>query len=131
MLVDAAEELRLLEYGQRLRLQQRNVLATRDTASTGRVLFEGALKGAAQALGITAGLRVGAPADFIGLDANHPALVSRQGNALLDSWVFATRHGAVDCVWRRGRRIVSEGRHQLRDAVSARFRVAMSRLLAT
>ena len=130
VLIDAAEELRLLEYGQRLRLQQRNVLATRDTTSTGRVLFEGAVQGAAQALGVTSGLRVGAPADFIGLDAQHPALVSRSGDALLDSWVFATRNGAVDGVWRRGRKIVSGGRHHLRDAITARFRLAMSGLLS-
>jgi formimidoylglutamate deiminase len=130
VLIDAAEELRLLEYGQRLRLQQRNVLATRDTASTGRVLFEGALQGAAQALGVMSGLRVGAPADFIGLDAQHPALVSRSGDALLDSWVFAARNGAVDGVWRRGRKIVSGGRHPLREAITARFRRAMSGLLA-
>jgi cytosine/adenosine deaminase-related metal-dependent hydrolase len=81
-------------------------------------------------LGVTSGLRVGAPADFIGLDAQHPALVSRSGDALLDSWVFATRNGAVDGVWRRGRKIVSGGRHHLRDAITARFRLAMSGLLA-
>ncbi len=131
VLVDAAEELRWLEYGQRLRLQGRNVLATRDdgAASSGRVLFQGALQGAAQALGVAAGLRPGASADIVGLDAQHPALVSRRGDALLDSWVFATRNGAVDCVWRRGRKIVSNGRHHAREAITASFRRALSRLL--
>lgn len=129
VLIDAAGELRLLEYGQRLALRGRNVLSADAAVSSGRYLFQSALDGAAQALGVEAGLRVGAPADLVELDAAHPALASRQGDAWLDSWIFAARNGAIRSVWRRGSRQVSEGRHHRRDEVARRFQAALARVL--
>src|SRR5262245_41326317 len=74
--IDAAGELRLLEYGQRLMLRARNVLANAGGASTGRKLYERARAGGAQSLGAPgAGLAVGAPADFLSLDASAAAFV--------------------------------------------------------
>lgn len=130
VLIDAAEELRLLEYGQRLLLKGRNVLAESGDSSSGRWLFGQALAGAAQALGVQAGLRAGAPADLVELDARHPALLSRSGDALLDSWLFAARNGAVRSVWRGGRELVRQGRHHRREAVAARFALALKKVLA-
>ena len=129
VLIDAAEELRLLEYGQRLHLRGRNVLAPGDGQSTGRWLYEQSLNGAAQALGVASGLLVGAPADLVELDPDHPALIARDGDALLDSWVFAARNGAVRSVWRQGRQLVRDGRHPQREAVAARFAAALRPLL--
>ncbi|MFF2048637.1 formimidoylglutamate deiminase [Stenotrophomonas bentonitica] len=129
VLIDAAEELRLLEYGQRLHLRGRNVLAPGDGQSTGRWLYEQSLNGAAQALGVASGLQVGAPADLVELDPDHPALIARDGDALLDSWVFAARNGAVRSVWRQGRQLVRDGRHPQREAVAARFAAALRPLL--
>ncbi|MEN5264340.1 formimidoylglutamate deiminase [Stenotrophomonas sp. TWI587] len=129
VLIDAAEELRLLEYGQRLQLRGRNVLAPGDGQSTGRWLYEQSLSGAAQALGVATGLRAGAPADLVELDPDHPALIARDGDALLDSWVFAARNGAVRSVWRQGRQLVRDGRHPQREAVAARFAAALRPLL--
>ncbi len=130
VLIDAAQELRLLEYGQRLTLRGRNVLAPDATRSSGRFLFEGALNGGAQALGVAAGLQVGASADLLELDAGHPAMLGRQGDALLDSWVFAARNGALHTVWRHGQCWVREGRHIQRDTITARFAQALHGLLA-
>ena len=130
VLIDAAEELRLLEYGQRLQLRGRNVLAPGDGQSSGRWLFEQSLRGAGQALGVATGLQVGAPADVVELDPTHPALIARDGDALLDSWVFAARNGAVRSVWRQGRQLVHQGRHLQRDAVAARFARALQTLLS-
>lgn len=129
VLIDAAEELRLLEYGQRLQLRGRNVLAPGDGQSTGRWLYEQSLNGAAQALGVSTGLQAGAPADLVELDPDHPALIARDGDALLDSWVFAARNGAVRSVWRQGRQLVRDGRHPQREAVAARFAAALRPLL--
>ncbi|MCW6027176.1 formimidoylglutamate deiminase [Stenotrophomonas sp. SRS1] len=129
VLIDAAEELRLLEYGQRLQLRGRNVLAPGDGQSTGRWLYEQSLNGAAQALGVATGLQAGAPADLVELDPDHPALIARDGDALLDSWVFAARNGAVRSVWRQGRQLVRDGRHPQREAVAARFAAALRPLL--
>ncbi|MFB8928355.1 formimidoylglutamate deiminase [Xanthomonas arboricola pv. juglandis] len=130
VLIDAAEELRLLEYGQRLQLQARNVLAQAG-ASSGRWLFEQAGEGAAQALGVArSGIRVGASADLLELDPTHPALLARNDDALLDSWLFAARGGAVRTVWRAGQPVVRDGRHVDRTRVAARFAGVLQSLLS-
>lgn len=129
VLIDAAEELRLLEYGQRLTLRGRNVLSP-GPLSSGRWLYEQAVDGAAQALGVQAGLVAGAPADLLELDLQHPAMLGREGDALLDSWLFAARNGALRSVWRNGRVLVREGRHLNRAAITARYRAALGRILA-
>ena len=131
VLIDPAEELRLLEYGQRLTLRGRNVLAPDAGRSTGRYLYESALGGGAQALGVAAGLRVGASADVLELDPAHPALQTRAGDALLDSWMFAARNGALRAVWRHGRQCVADGRHLQRDAITARFAQALQGVLGS
>ncbi len=128
--IDATEELRLLEYGQRLTLRGRNLLALEPGGSTGGAIYRAALAGGAQALGVDAGIRVGAPADIVSLDADHPSLMARQGDALLDGLIFAAGRDAIDRVWRRGREVVIGGRHIARDAIAARYRNILSRLLA-
>ncbi|MGR4864563.1 formimidoylglutamate deiminase [Caulobacter sp. LARHSG274] len=131
VLIDAAEELRNLEYAQRLMRRARNVLARGPGTATGGDLYRAALSGGTQALGAASGgLKRGRPADFVTLDRAHPALVARDGDALLDSWVFAGRHGAIDGVWRRGRQVVSGGRHHRRDEIVARYRTVLSRVMA-
>jgi formiminoglutamate deiminase len=131
VLVGVAEELRQLEYSQRLRDRARNVMAAGEGGSTGRSLYAAALAGGSHALGLrTTGIVEGAPADLVSLDARHPALVARQGDAILDSLIFAARDRLVDCVWRGGCKLVEGGRHLRRDACLARFRTAMQRLLS-
>ena len=131
VLIDAAEELRTLEYGQRLSRRGRNLLARDQGGSTGADLYRGALAGGAQALGgVAGGLSVGASADIVGLRADHPSLAGRTSDALIDSLVFAAGRGAVDGVWRAGRKLVSDGRHHQRSAIEARYRRVLEGLLA-
>lgn len=131
VLIDAAGELRQLEYAQRLTARRRNVLASVEYPSTGRALFEAAYRCGSQALGVAAGgLAVGQPADLVTLAADHPAFVGRGGDALLDAWLFAARSGAIDGVWVRGRRVVAGGRHVARESIERRFREALVRCLA-
>jgi formimidoylglutamate deiminase len=131
VLIDAAQELRTLEYAQRLALKSRNVMAQNDGRSTGRVLFECALDGGSRALGTpNYGLRVGASADLIAFDSNHDSLTNQRGDGILDAWIFAARLPAIDCVWRYGRKVVSGGRHLLREQIAARYRATMAKLLA-
>ncbi len=131
VLVGVAAELRQLEYAQRLALRHRNVLAAGEGASTGATLFRAALAGGAAALASgPAGLVAGASADIVSLDAGHPALVGRSGDALVDGWVFAARDNPVDCVWSRGVRQVEGGRHRLRENLLPGFRRAVERILA-
>jgi formimidoylglutamate deiminase len=130
VLVNAAEELRTLEYAQRLAHRRRNVLAGGLEQSTGRRLLESAVTGGAQALGVDRrGLIVGADADIVSLDTAHDALLERRGDALLDSWIFAARVVPIDCVWRYGRKVVSGGRHIRRDTITARYRRVLAGLL--
>jgi formimidoylglutamate deiminase len=125
VLIDAAEELRTLEYAQRLRLRARNVLAAQTGSSTGRALFDGAMMGGFQALGVSAfGLAQGATADLVSLDAADPVLSGRSGDAVLDSWIFGG--GRVDCVWRRGTKWVEGGRHRARDIIATRYKQAVA-----
>jgi formiminoglutamate deiminase len=129
VLISAAEELRLLEYGQRLTRQGRNVLALEAGRSTGEALYRAALEGGSRALGVVGGIEPGAAADLVSLDASHPSFHAKGGNPL-DAFIFAAARGAVDCVWRRGDRVVEGGRHRLRDAVADRYRQVLARLLS-
>jgi formiminoglutamate deiminase len=131
VLVGVADELRQLEYAQRLRDQGRNVMSRGEGASTGRTLYEAAAQGGSAALGAAAAvLARGAPADIVSLDATHSALVERRGDRVLDAWIFAARTSPVDCIWVGGRKQVEGGRHREREPIVARYRRSITRLLA-
>jgi len=127
--VGVAAELKQLEYAQRLRDRQRNVCGP-SPGSTGRALYQRALAGGAQALMRPSGaLRTGAIADLVSLRADHPTLVGRRGDDILDAWIFAGGNPLVDCVWSGGRKVVADGRHAARAPVVARYVAAMRRLM--
>ncbi len=123
--ISLPEELKTLEYSQRLSRRARNVIAER-SQSTGRRLFDEALEGGNIALNGSTGLAVGNEADLVTLDVSAVPYLSQ--DFLLDSWIFAGGV-AVDCVWVGGRKQVQGGRHISRDAISRRFRSAMLDLL--
>jgi formimidoylglutamate deiminase len=128
--VGVAEELRQLEYAQRLAVRERNVLA-RPEGSTGRALLESALAGGAQALGAgEAGIAQGAVADCLSLDLASPDMVGREGDAALDTWVFVAGSRAVDRVWIGGRKCVDGGRHVARESIAARYTQTLRTLLS-
>jgi formimidoylglutamate deiminase len=125
VLIGVGEELRQLEYSQRLALRARNVVAG-PNGSTGRTLFDGALSGGGKALGAGGGLQEGKAADFVSLDCSDaPYLTDDQ---ILDGWIFA---GSVrpDCVWVNGVKQVEGGRHRRREEIAARFHAAMKSLM--
>jgi formiminoglutamate deiminase len=131
VLIDAAEELRCLEYGQRLAGQARNVLAADDRPSVGGRRFAAASLGGSRSLGVPPpALAPGAPLDLVGLDGGSAALIGRRGDALLDGWIFAARRGVVDSVWRRGRKVVAQGRHLAAGPILERYRRVLGRLLS-
>lgn len=129
--LDAAEELRILEYGQRLTGFGRNMLASGAGASTGADLFRSAVAGGARALGepSAVGLARGSPADIVSLAGDHPDLVGRTGDRWIDSWVFAGGARAVDCVWRLGQKVVEHGQHHARSRIVARYRGVLEGLV--
>jgi formimidoylglutamate deiminase len=131
VLVGVAGELRQLEYSQRLLHRTRNVLSM-GCGSTGRMLFDQALSGGAAALGLdSAGICTGASADFVSLVADHPSLVSRDEDGLLDGWIFAAGTSPVDCVWVAGQKHVEAGRHVRHEMIGAAFRNALKCMAAS
>ena len=126
--IGVAEELRMLEYSQRLALRGRAVMAD-PGRSTGRALFVRALSGGEQASGALSGLFVGGPADIVSLDTRRIAFAGRSGDAILDSWIFGASTGSIGSVWRAGKEVVRDGRHVARDAIEARYRKALATVL--
>jgi formiminoglutamate deiminase len=127
--IGVAEELRLLEYGQRLMRRARNVLA-RPGGSTGRGLFDAARRGGAAALGlVVAEFVVGADADIVTFRSDAAGGTGPDADAILDRWIFSGAR-AIDCVYARGAPVVRNGAHVGRRPIGDRFRAAMLQLLA-
>lgn len=124
------EELRWLEYGQRLVSGARNV-AGAPGASTGQLLYEAALEGGAQACGRAIGsLAPGKRADLVVLGADHPVLAGIGPDRLLDAHIFSGNTSAVRDVMVGGRWVVRGGRHDDEDRIGADYRRAVKRLVA-
>lgn len=129
--VSPVEELRWLEYVQRLRREIRNVMSSDKQRHVGARLWNAALSGGAQALGRPIdGLKTGNCADFIVLDANHPALFGRSGNALTDSLVFSGNSNPISDVVVGGKQVISEGQHKDEEKIARAYRKAVSDLMA-
>ena len=129
--IGVADELRLLEYSQRLRDHGRNRLAA-EGQSSGRTLFDHALKGGAKAGDRRSGrIEVGYRADFVSLDQDHPDLLSRQGDAWLDGWIFAGGNNVVKDVWVGGRHVVRDGLHFARNGIALEYAKILSRIVTS
>lgn len=130
ILIDASEELRWLEYGQRLRHERRNVLGE-PGRSTGRTLFEGALSGGGAVLGGgPRGIAPGAPADWVTLDGEDALIRCRTGDGWIDAWVFASDSNPVRHVAVAGRLLVVDGRHRDQERIERAADAALRRLSA-
>lgn len=126
--ISLSEELRTLEYSQRLRDRGRAMLARSD-ASTGRVLYQGAVAGGAQAAGRASGqLCAGMWADMLALDGEAPDLAGLRGDTTLDAWIFAGCDRMVLDVWSAGRHVVHDGRHRDHGAITAAYRAVLAEL---
>lgn len=126
--ISLSEELRTLEYSQRLRDGTRAALATVQH-STGRRIFDAVLRGGAQAAGRQSGaLEVGQWADMMSLDTQSEHLWGRAGDAVLDSWIFAGDDRLVNDVWSAGRHMVTAGTHIARAPIVAAYKRTLNDL---
>jgi formimidoylglutamate deiminase len=127
--VSPADDLRQLEYSQRLAHRARNVLAGGPHRSTGRRLLEAVSRGGAQAIDQPIGaIAPGVRCDIVVLDPDHPALIGRTGDEAVDSWVFS---GGADCVKNvivGGEIVIRERQHSRQDEILRDFRAAIGRL---
>ena len=125
-----AEELRTLDYSQRLAHRARNPLSD-GAHSSGRILWQGAATGSARALHRDAGaIAPGRLADLVALDGSGRHLAGLSGDTLLDAHIFAGDDRAVSDVWSAGRHVVREGRHIARDAIAPAFEARLRNLRA-
>ena len=144
--VNPVEELRLLEYGQRLMLRERNIAARMiggsggrsedgwrggpGEESSGRVLWEAAALDGAIATGRDVGaLAAGKRADLVVLDDSRPTLYGRRGDTLLDALVFAGSDKPIRDVMVGGKWVVRDGVHVREDEILARFKATIDRLM--
>jgi formimidoylglutamate deiminase len=122
VLIGVAEELRMLEYSQRLFFRKRNVLANGTIRATAAAMYLNAAAGGARALGVAGGIAKGAPANIVTLAGDDPDIALAQ-------WVFSTRAPAVENVWVRGRKRVTDGRHELAELSKKRFDAVVKKLI--
>ena len=126
--ISLSEELRTLEYSQRLRDRSRAVLAN-SHQSTGRRLFEGICKGGAQAAGRKTGLiKEGYLADLLALNTNHVDLERHKEDTLLDSYIFSGDDRMISDVWSAGRHLVKDGEHISRTEITRAYKKATKKL---
>jgi formimidoylglutamate deiminase len=127
--IDAAAELRQLEYEQRLERGARNVMTMQEGESTGLRLFASACAGGAQALQQSiGGLAVGLRADVVLLDENHPDFALRHGDEWLDAWIFVVGRTAVKTVLIGGEIVVEAGRHRRWPPIEERYKTVIANL---
>lgn len=126
--ITLGEELRTLEYSQRLRDLSRNVMV-KEEGSVGQTLYLGAAKGGAQALARKSGeISKGHLADFVAVDSDHRHLCALSDDQLFDGLCFAADDTIVTDVWSAGRHMVSNGQHRHREEIIAAFRSTMNDL---
>ncbi len=126
--LDVVEELRWLEYGQRLRDRRRNRIVTTQETSVGDLLYRQAALGGARACAVNTGiLAVGQRADWLILD-NDAWLESCDDHALLNRWLFAGHRGQIRDVFVAGKQVIHAGQHALQEQSAAHFRRVMSEL---
>ena len=124
--VSPVEELRWLEYGQRLVTRERTIAADVETGSVGATLLHGVAASASQATGFARALLAN---DQIVLDVDAPALVGAVDADVLDRWLFAGNRNLVRDVCVGDRWVVEDGQHRQRDAAFLVYRDAIATLL--
>ncbi len=127
--ISLSEELRTLEYSQRLRDKGRAMFATADK-STGRALYDQITAAGATAANRNAGsIAAGKQADLLALDLNATDLIGKSGDMLLDSYIFAGSDALISDVWSAGRHLVKKGAHIRQDTITIQYRNTMKSLM--
>lgn len=129
--VNPIEELRWLEYAQRLTKQQRAILASVNTASVGQNLWLKAAAGGAQSTNSNTGaLAVGKQADLLVLDPKQTSLFANKNQHLLDSVIFASQSNTIKDVMVNGHWVIKNGSHALEQSSATNFAHLLAKLSA-
>jgi formimidoylglutamate deiminase len=123
------EELRLLEWGQRLARRRRLIAASPAEPHTGARLVRAALHGGTQAAARPTGrLAPGFRADLVVLDRHEPTLAARHDDHALDALLFGPAERPVRDVMVGGRWVIRDGAHAAERAIAEGWRAAMAEL---
>ena len=129
--VNPVEELRWLEYAQRLIKQQRAILATENEASVGRNLWQQAALGGAQSTNSNTGeLAIGKQADLLVLNSDKVALFAHDDQHILDSMIFASQQNMITDVMVNGHWVIKCGEHHLEKKSEQEFAQLLANLSA-
>jgi formimidoylglutamate deiminase len=129
--VNPVEELRWLEYAQRLIKQQRAILANENEASVGRNLWQQAARGGAQSTNSNTGeLAIGKQADLLVLNRDKVALFAHSDQHLLDSMIFASQQNIISDVMVNGQWVIKAGKHALEQQTEQNFAQLLANLSA-
>ncbi len=129
--VNPVEELRWLEYAQRLIRQQRAVLATEEQASVGLNLWQKAAQGGAQSTAANVGeLVVGKQADLLVLAQAKTALFAQNEQHLIDSLIFASQSNHVQDVMVNGQWLIKNQQHDQEQVAAEAFSQLITELSA-
>ncbi|HVR80504.1 MAG TPA: formimidoylglutamate deiminase [Luteimonas sp.] len=129
--VSPIEELRWLEYGQRLATRHRNIAVRADSPSVGETLLRATLASAENATGHDIGtIAEGVCADWIVLDTDAPQFAGMTAEDTVDRWIFSGNRNLVRDVFVAGTQVVVNGAHRERDAIAQRYRAAIATLSA-
>lgn len=127
--ISVSEELRTLEYSQRLRDRGRAMFAD-SQKSTGRRIYDETVAGSVQAIARDAGsIETGKLGDMVALDGNSIHLANRSQDEILDSWIFAANDELVTDVWSAGRHVVKDGKHKQHDTITQSYRKVLGQLV--
>lgn len=130
--VSPVEELRWLEYGQRLATRRRNIAVTPDSPSVGQTLLRAVATSAADSSGHGVGTLVpGHYADALVLDVAAPHFAGADDTDAIDRWLFSGNRNLVRETWVGGRCLVEKGRHMRGDSIATAYAAAMERMLGT
>lgn len=123
--VSPVEELRWLEYGQRLLTRRRAVAACKPGHSVGETLWPMAVAGGRQAAGVSVADVAGST---LHLDLSSPLLAARDAHSLVDSFLFAGNTPLVRDVSVAGHEVVRNFRHRDEERIGARYKAVVSAL---
>ncbi len=126
--IELSEEMRMLEYSQRLSQKQRVLLAN-NKHSNGRFLFEKVVKGGSMASRRKSGkIESGYLADLISLDMEDVYLKGTRNDLILDSWIFSAKNNVIKNLWSAGRHLISDGQYIKEKEIISLYKNTMKNL---
>ncbi|RLA65570.1 MAG: formimidoylglutamate deiminase [Epsilonproteobacteria bacterium] len=125
------QELRLLDYGQRLKLKKRNIMCLADGQDSGEILFNLTRKAGLKAMGIKdhQALKVGDPFDVAVINPDHPVLASKKNEYLLSALIYSADSSVFSGNIVAGNWVIKNGKHIKIEKISETFKKAQLELL--